>query len=265
MDDLKSLPFLTRKMLAFEHALVFSLRLTERSMAVKNLTIRGITREGLFSFKVATVGTAVPTASSFRIPDIPIMVSVIDEDGSIFQGDVYVTLELMANGDRMYGLLAGFVEGGKELSFPVPNTQDPLPNRGRITQTTQITMTIGEEMEIMVPFHAVWRVIAVAFKLNTSAIVADRIVELEFENYKFQLIRCVQDAKQTASQLRHYSAASFGRTPASWTSNEYIITIPNDMWLTGDSRIKTMTQGFQGNDQFRDCSALVEQFLQPGS
>src|SRR3990172_4715350 len=119
MTDLsfEPVPFITRKMLAFEHALVLKLRITTQSSVQTDLTVRGITREGIFTFKVTTVTDSFEHSVDFQVPDIPIWLTVIDTATTTLQGLIFVKADLLANGDQVLQMAAGFINGSKALQW----------------------------------------------------------------------------------------------------------------------------------------------------
>ena len=124
MEPFSSLPFLVRKMLTFEHNAVFSLRIVSQGNAARRIHIRGITKEGPFVFAHTTDAGGFFATEDFRIPDVPIMVSVVDQSTAFKQGECYVTLSLMVNGNVLYDLCSGLVYNNKGVSYPASNNPD---------------------------------------------------------------------------------------------------------------------------------------------
>ena len=127
LKDRLAFPFANRDMLAFQHGAAFGLRIVSQSTSGAALIIRGMTSEGLFSFLHFPTDNSIIATSDFRISDVPIWVTVTDKDGSLVQGDIYVTLSVTINGDILYELCSGLVYRQKSISWPYNNSQDIRP------------------------------------------------------------------------------------------------------------------------------------------
>src|SRR3990167_1102700 len=206
----QSLPFVTRDMLSFEHGLPFSLRINSQANAILALTIRGMTREGIFTFVHNTRADCVVKSENFRIPDMPIMVSVLDEAGTILQGACYITLDLLANADRLYELCAGQVYSSKGLSYPPSSGVDALPNRGIIRELSSADPAPGAEIDLSIPSGRIWRILGLAFFLTAAATAGSRRVHLVFLNPSGFAYEVFGSVDQIISEAKQYRGGIYG-------------------------------------------------------
>lgn len=261
-DPLKyPLPFLVRDMLAFEHALTFSLRIRSQSTITGVLTIRGMTREGIFTLSHTTTEDGVPQLENFRIPDIPIMASVVVGNGAYMQGDAFVTLELVANNDVLYELLSGFVLNRKSLSYPQGGGQYPRPNGGRLRVVNGTDPAVGAQILEVVPLGRQWRIIAIRFAFVTAAVVASRRVHLVLTDGFTDILDVFTGIDQLTSETRNYSCAAFGTTTDFADDNDILLPLPQGIILDEESEIKTDTTNMNAGDNFGAPKILVEEFL----
>ncbi len=263
MQDEKShvLPFLVRDMLRFENSVSFSLQVRSQASVAGALTIRGMTREGTFTFKHTTVSTGAYSTDTFQIPDVPIYISVID-DGSIFkQGEVVVTLNFLGNKDILFNLANGFVYSNKPLSYPIPSQTDLIPGRGRFKTIVSDDPAAGDEISWTVPNGRVWRIIACSFQLVTAATVANRRVHLRLQTNAGLDISTFPDTDQVASLTRNYSFAQFGGSLDGFDGTKLLAPMPAEVYLETDDFLGTNTQSLQAGDNFGIGLLLVEEFF----
>lgn len=254
------LPFLTRHMLEFAHGLSFSLRITTQADNNYTLTIRGMTREGVFSFNVLTVADGSATTTDFRIPDVPIIVSVFDRDGYFDQGACYVSLSLVANEDILYQLCSGFVYKAKTIGYPRTTDLDIRPGGGKIEWITSDNPVAGTEASITCPNSEQWRVLAVHIELTTDATVANRRLHVLFGAANRRM-NAISYTNQTASQTINYSVIQFGSATDQSDDGRNMLSMPSDMWISGTEIVGTDTTNIQAGDDFGIMRVCVEKFF----
>lgn len=261
--DPRSLPFLTRNMLAFDHGLAFGLRLQTQTNQAVNLTVRGMTREGVFTFSFATNGNGELQSANFRIPDLPIMVSVTNPDGEFEQGDCFVSLSLTSSDDVLHELCSGFVYSQKSISYPAASNVDARPNGGRLRVASSSNPAAGAELSITVPGGRFWLVRAVRFQLVAAAAAASRRVHLVFSSSSTPLFEAFSSVDQIISETRNYSAAHFGAGLDELDDNDILIHIPDFVFVPEDGTITTETTALNAGDNFGVMSVTVEEFYKP--
>ena len=253
-------PFLTRKMLSFEHSTRFQLKLSSQSRIAGTLLIRGFTREGIFTFTHTVGTTGVITTENFSMPDIPIMLSVQTASTTIEQGDCRVSLQLMLNGDSLMELCSGFIYSQKALSWPYSNTSDYIPGHGRLITVNSTNPVAGAEPSIEVPAHQVWRFIAARTQLVAAAAAASRRVHLVIDTGNSMVIDCFSGVDQIISETKAYSFANFGHIPDETDDNDILVNTPAGLWLPEGGQIRTETTNLNAGDDFTTLKADVELF-----
>ena len=113
-----SLPFLIRKMLSFEHAATIGLRIETTATTANRILIRGATREGKFVLRHVPTADRARATENFRLPDIPLWVSVTDVDAAFKRGDLTVRVFLTIDDDILQKLCAGLVYDNLGISWP---------------------------------------------------------------------------------------------------------------------------------------------------
>ncbi len=262
MDNDKGLPFVSRKMLSFENGVQFKLRLSVEAvdLTANELEIRGMTKEGMFIHRYITNNTGILSSGDFAIPDVPIFVSVIDRNGAFQQGQCTVTLQLMANGIPFYELCSGQVYRQKSISYPATNQNDLMPNRGFFPRERGANPAAGAECIFTVGTGRVKIVQCLYLTLTTSAAVANRRVHVIFRSEGDIIFQTFSDIDQTASTTKKYVVSAMHGLPDREDDNVILITIPENIVLTGDETIETLTTNLQAGDNWGVPIMLSEEF-----
>lgn len=261
MDPLDSLsvPFLTRKMLSFEHGATFSLRIITQSRVAATLTIRGFTREGPFTFIHTTDNSGTEALDTFRIPDLPIMVTVSDENALFGSGTTYARLDLMMGGNKLISLASGPVYMQKSLSWPYNASEDIVPGHGGFRRFSGTDPGAGVEIEFQVPPARIYRLIAFSATLVTSATASNRRVHLRITDDASYKIDSFSEVDQVASTTINYSCAQYGAVPDSTDNGVTLIPIPHNQFVTAGDYIRTNTANLQVGDDWGQPSIMVEE------
>jgi hypothetical protein len=245
------LPFVVRDQLSFEQGTVFGLKLSTQAFDVSRITIRGCTREGTFTFSHTTAGTGRTTSSTFRIPDIPIFLSVTDFDLFFVQGGCHARVALTINGDELYELCSGFVYGQKAVSFPVASSVDQRPGGGRIFQSIGANPAAGSEIAYTIPDGVQARLMSMQFTLVAAAAAGSRRVHITFEDNTGQIYLDVYGSiDQIISETKRYNVAEFGALPDETDNNQIQIPIPTGLLLDTGYVIRTATTNKNAADDF---------------
>lgn len=255
------LPFLVRDMLRFEGAAAFALQIRTQSSVAGTIFIRGFTREGVFTFKHTTTNDGTVQTSTFRIPDVPILVSLTDDLAAFKQGDCVATLNLTENGDVVYVLTSGFVYAQKGISYPNNQLHDVMPGRGAIKTYTSANPAAGDELSLTVPTGRIWRILALNFQLVASATVANRRVRVRLQTNVGLDIAVFGVTDQTASQTMNYSFAQVGVISDEVDNTRIQIALPQEIYLGQDDFLGTDTINLQSGDNYSVMNVLVEEFF----
>jgi len=261
MDDPKSLPFLTRKMLNFEHGTKFELGLNIWACGGETVLISGLTKDGPFSFKVIGPSNCGPSNKLFNISDIPVYLSIIVITGNIDRGKVYANLYLNVNSTKVYSFISGYVTSTVGLTWPYGRGEDPKSGMGVFESVTGTNPAAGAEVEEYVPSGKLWRIHAFRINFTTDATVADRAVSLAIAGINGNIIRIPSSVVQTASTTRIYQFGVGLLNLENATSG--IITVPlfPDLFLNPADIISTITTNRQATDNFGAPEMYVERLL----
>ena len=263
MEDISrlGLPFSVRDMLAFQHGAAFGLEIRSQSVQTSPLIIRGMTSEGLFAFIHSPTADSIVKTETFRIPDVPIWVSVTDKNRTLIQGETFATLSVTINDDILHELCAGLVYAQKSLTWPQNNSVDLRPGGGLFANKTSANPAAGSLPSITVPTGQIWKVLMAHVQLVTSATVAARTVHLMITRAGGGVYHFTQTATQAASLTREYTFATIGAFIASISGNDTQSTIPNNITVEAGDMIDTEVVNGQVDDDFGAMSLLVEQFF----
>jgi len=261
--QLPQLPFLTREMLKFGNNSTISLRLSTQSDASISLIVKGITREGVFNFRQIPTNDSILTISEFRIPDIPIFVSVVDIDGVLAQGQTFCRLSLMLDGEIIHEFASGWVYTQKSISWPGGENQDLRPDGGFLGEEVSADPAAGSEISITVPAGEIWKINAIRYQLTTDANVASRTPHLIFTLPTSTIIDLYNAANQQASSTKKYSYAPTGNPIDTQSDDDFFTSIPQNLMLLPTSTITTETVAIQAGDNYSAMSVYIERFFTP--
>ena len=256
------LPFLTKNMFAFEFGAALTLRMTVYSRIATALRLRGMTREGLFSYRAVVPATARGTDFDFRIPDFPIVLTVDATEESVNQGEIYIRVLVLANTDPLVELCSGFVYAGKSPTWPATTGLDRIPGHGNIQNILGSNPAAGAEISETVPSGRLWVLKSMSFELVTDANVGTRRVHVVLNDAVGQKIECFGTIDQAASLTRQYSCALYGSVPDETDGTTNIILLPHEAYITGLGSITTETKNIQTGDNFTAPKYTIEEWQQ---
>lgn len=257
------LPFLVRDMLRFEGAVAFGLKLEVQSLIAGTLTIRGLTREGMFTYKQALLGNSLRETYNFRLPDVPTEISVLDESNNQIQGTCYARISLTANGETVYNLCTGYVYAHKGISFPQTTNEATSSYIGQVTGVITANPAAGANWSAVVPNGQMWRIIAITFSLTTAAAAANRRVHLHFTTTDGPEIETYPSVDQVISTTITYNCAHYGYTPDETNDDRVLINIPPNILMRAGDEISSHVTNMNVGDNLTSASILVEKFLVP--
>lgn len=258
---LNQFPFITRDMLRFGQTAKVELRVDVQADAADTLAISGITREGSFTYKMVTAATSLPTSQTFGLSDIPIMVSVRDSVNSLEQGQCFVTLSLLINGDVVQQLTSGLVYAQKSLSWPQTQQVDLRPGGGRIQRIIPAHPAANVDIQATVPAGEIWKIRDITFLLTTGAAVANRRCSIYVSTPHDATLNMWADTDQTASLTRIYHGGNVGAGNAGANGLDIFIPIPNDFLLFAGDTIGMTCTNRQAADQMTEDEITIEKWF----
>lgn len=259
------LPFTNRKQLAFEHGATFAIDVQFQATRVGTLIIRGMTREGVFAFRIVTTSDGIINGDTFNVPDIPIFVSVFDADQAFKQGECYVQVRLISQGDVLLNLGSGLVSALRAIGWPNVVQEDARPGGGAIKSITGTNPAAGAEVSQVVPDGRVWRLLSLRVTLVATAAAASRRVHLQIGDGTNVLLDCFGSIDQIISETKTYNFSAVGVIPDETDSNEIIVPIPPYLMLPDNFTIATLTTAINAADDFGAPQLLVEEYFTPAT
>lgn len=160
-------------------------------------------------------------------------------------------------------LCQGYSSGTMAISWPtgVNTTNVDCVGISRIIQGT--TPAAGAEISETVPASAKWRVASIRFSLTTSAAVANRVVNVAFDDGSgFIFAATGVTFNQTASLTFVYNFAQ-GYAGVTGAGTPAAVQLPSPMFLPQFFRFRTQTVGIQAADQYTPPIYMIEEWLQP--
>lgn len=257
----QSFPFLTRKMLAFEYAVAFALKVDVQADEAVTLNLRGMTREATFEYKVTTLSNSTISTQTFNLSDIPVMVTIEDTARALEQGQCFVSISLLANGVVIQQLTSGYIYAQKALSWPNTQQVDLRPEGGRLTTIISANPAAGLSAEMIVPTGEIWKVLSAEIVLVTSATVASRRVFIDFIQPSGSLIECFSSIDQLLSTTRAYSMAHYGGVPDETHDIEVLINIPSPVIVGAGGTVAIGAYSMQAADNFTSANLVIEKFF----
>jgi hypothetical protein len=259
--NVQSLPFLTRDMLAFEMGVALSLRIDMQSDTAIPLVLRGMTREGIFKFAATTAATSLITQSTFRIPDIPIYITVEDVNRTAVQGGTFITVSLLADGEVIQQLTSGYIYAQKALSWPNTSQVDLREGGGKFMTKVGTDPAAGVAADIEVPQGEVWKIQEVEVLLTTSATVATRQVSCVISQPDGSDISFWGTTTQTASLTKAYTIAPKGTMVSETLGNTIFIDMCKDLIVQPLGIITVDCTNRQAGDNFGALNVIIEKFF----
>lgn len=258
-----SLPYVHRKQLDFEAGVAFALVVKSQSDEAVAVTVRGMTKAGPFVFQHTPTADFAVKTEVFRIPDIPIWVSIVSETGDGGLGKTFVIVNLTINGENSYALTSGYVHEAQSISWPANDLKDAAPIKGKKVIVVSADPAANTELNAPVPDNVMWKILGIQFNLVTDANAADRRVHLNFGTETVPVIECIAGTTQAASLTRSYSAHPIGAGGALSDDNDIIIPIPDNLILVPADTIQTLTVNRQATDNFGTMKIWVERYYRP--
>jgi hypothetical protein len=185
--------------------------------------------------------------------------------GTLQPGDCYARMLLnrgiFAVDSVGYSLAQGYVHTQKWLAFPGDRQLGPLEGPGMLRTIVGTNPAAGVEITETVPAFTRWRLISLHANLQTSAVVANRIVHVQLDDGANLFFQSDPNENQAASSLYGYNFTS-GPLLNSALSQQVMLPLPLTPLLGPGYRIRTLTAALDGGDDWSAPVYLVEQWMQ---
>lgn len=263
MENIKfpQLPFITREMLDFGSKSIFDLEVVLAADNNLPLDLTGATKEGIFTFRFVPAGALARETFTFRVPGVPLWMSLNDSSAGFERGQVYAKVSLRINTDLVHILASGYVDRSKGLSWPASDYEPSASGIGRHQLLNGTDPAAGAEIDHSLPDNRFLKIRAIGFTLVTDANAADRRVhaQLQFAGVSVGF-EFISDTLQVASTTRRYMLTA---TPAGnlAADDDIIIPIPPDLMIGPSWSFNTETENIQVGDNFGNQVFIVEQWF----
>lgn len=195
---------------------------------------------------------------------IVLCLQVVAIAGALTQGQCFVRVELIQGregGTVSLGTIAqDYVTDTIALAYPGSVIDSPLIGPGWLHSVNQAAPAAGADITITVPANTRWRVISGLASLVTSAVVANRTVQLLMDDGATNYARASATVAQTATLTQFYELIGITLQGNNLGSVLYVPG-PAGAILPAGHRIKTLTIGLDVGDQWSATELLVEEWL----
>lgn len=263
LNFFKTLPFLSRRALTFTHGTAFEIEVVSYGETTEKIEITGITRDATITLVHANDGTGVKNTEVFRIPDIPIFLSVHTESASILPGELYAQVFLRANGEKLHLLISGYISTDAGLAWPGGKHEGPLDGGGLIKLVTGTTPAAGANWSETVPNEELWLVNSIRTQFTTDATVATRNVTLRVSLGVSKILDLAPIESQTASQIRSYTWMPAPGDVDPSVSTFKINTLPLQFYALPTTVISVDTSQLKAGDQWAAPTLIVKKWVRP--
>jgi len=257
----KSLPFLTRSMLDFQFGSKLELVVSVRSNIIRTINIVGATKAGVFKYSITTQNIEDTIVSRFNMGDMPIWVSVVDANGTIEKGNVWVKVDLAVNNDNVFGLTAGYVYGIQTISYPMAKMLPADPTNGQLTIAQSTNPAAGAEWSITVPLGEMWEILAIRFSLVTAATVGNRVVHIIAQVAGQTAYELISNTTQIISQNKTYTAMAGFTANSSADDNDIIIPMSTGIFIPQGDILSSQTTNLAAGDDFGVATITIRKHL----
>jgi len=260
------LPFITRKQLAFEQGSTFSLvvDITLDSGSGTDFFIRGMTKEGPFTFRAKPATATNKQTFTFRIPDVPIFISLTREGTFQTTNLAWIVIKLSVNGDVGLILTQGYVDINLGLSWPNQQPIYPIIAKGQRQKKLIAAPGAGNDLTQDVTAEEAWRLLGVHLKYTADATVATRRLNLIlgelFGNFATNFIIPTPGdiVASEAWDLNFYIGAN---SVVNSTSKNQTAALPDQIILQNGDFVKTSTTAIQAGDQIAYIYFILEKYF----
>lgn len=256
------LPFITRKMLDFGESANFTLIIDTMSASsyTSSLNIQGMTKAGVFKYSCTIETGGALQTFSFKLPDIPIFLSIIEENPNIGPNNVWVIVKLGVNGDVGMILTQGYPSDRIGISWPIQQQVPALAENGANTLVTVAVPAAGAEWSVTIPANQKWEIRSIFFIFTASAVVASRRpgVEIKFPTNVYFSIPTVADVIISQAYTFNFYKGAISINDA--TGFRQTAPLPEKIIVGASIVINSLTTNIQAGDQYSEIRMEVAIF-----
>lgn len=224
--------------------------------------INVLTKHGVESKAIATVNDRAAHLETWRLVDLPLMVSTQVGLIHIRRGQVWVDVTLRFGQMLEMHLFNGYIYHWHNLTWPPGVFDDMTASPGCLRSITGTDPDAGSNAVETVPGNTRWRLVSFVVSLTTSADAGDRVVHIVVDDGTNELARWVSPSAQVASKTYAYYSESGVGVEQSLRSNRVVLPLPPALLLFQGWRIRTATDGMFAADNYGAPQMLVEEWLE---
>lgn len=263
MESDKVLPFITREQLAFSGASSFALVLQLIAHTTQAIEVRGMTKEGAFTFSIVPAGDSSLETFTLPISDIPIQVSVTPAVTSTNNTFAHASLHLSVNGNRMAMLAQGIISILDPVAWPHQVPRSNIQQFGPVVSVDTGVIPTGEDFNIIVPDNQIWELISIKATFTADANAANRTLAFTIEQIGGARIHRAGAATIQANETHNINFVRGGTTGVITADEIQEIAIPTGILLPSGSEIYSETASIQVGDQWDDIEVQIRRLYQP--
>ena len=247
-----SFPFVTRRMLDFEDGCNFTLIVNTLSATsyASTLTIQGMTKMGAFKYACLIVTGGTVQTFTFKLPDVPIFLSAVEENPDVGPNNVWVIIKLSVNGDVGMILTQGYPSDRIGISWPIQQQINPISNLGANSLLTVTVPAAGAEWTTTVPANQRWEIRSIIFTFTASSTIASRRpgIQIKLPTNVFWSIPAPADILLSqVSTINFYKGAIDINDQ---TGFRQTAPLPDKIVLGPTTVINSLTTNIQAGDQY---------------
>lgn len=255
-------PYLRRDMLRWGNESTIEIEIETISSAAIEYEVSGFTESDIFNFNSTPAGDGSVEFFSRPVPNVPIMVAVRCQDSSLELGELYVSVFLKANGERIGLLCCGYLSRTSPLGWPAALPQQEHPHRGHFKEVSVADPAAGSQFTITVPTNELWHLQYVRFDYATDATGGNRYINLKIDpvnsgNFLAVPIRVAFGSSESwgVNFARYGFENTFGY-------NSYAPgVLPSGLVLQDGGTIESEIPAMGANDTLTNITAYVESFM----
>lgn len=239
--------------LAISPTILFVYRVLEQSGAVTDNVVRIIpTNDRLVTTVTIRPGSGLLLSCFF-----------LSDTATVRRGDCYVNAALTNSKDAVTidMLCEGYVTSQCGIEWPDFINENSVAGFGSLKTITGANPAAGAEVSDTVPANARWKLRAIKVTFVASAAVANRVINITFDDGTTVFLTLQDRTAITAGQTRAANANTFSVLPADTATDHYFV-LPFDLWLSQGYRIKTVTTLLDVADDYGAPTYIVEEFLE---
>lgn len=254
------MPFLTRNMLKYGPEATFELQIRHQGNIAGTFQVSGGTRSALISTNISFAADAGAVTTTIRIDDFPIFLAVSSTDVANVQGALFVTINVLINGEIVACLLSGNVTEARPLTWPAQNLHEQIPNRGEISIVVSDDPATDAEVSLTLDNNEIWLVHWASIQLTTANPGGNRVLHIKFTADTAGEIDMFANSAQAGNLTRLYHAAQYGDLGDPFDDNDILIPLPNNLWLEPSTVITTDVSVRQTGDDLGPLTIMREKF-----